>query len=75
VDDIYNFDETGLFWKRSPSSGLASESRPGRKKDKTRISVGLCSNASGKDQLPVLFISNAKTPIAMQGVNITAMGG
>ena len=75
VDDIYNFNETSLFWKRSPSSGLASESWPRRKKDKTRISVRLCSNASGRDQLPVLFIGNAKTPIAMRGVNITAMGG
>jgi hypothetical protein len=44
-DDIYNMDETGLYWKMSPSRGLASAAMPGRKKDKARISVAVCVNA------------------------------
>ena len=31
---IYNMDETGLFWRKGPSSGLMTQSRPGVKKDK-----------------------------------------
>jgi hypothetical protein len=51
--DIYNMDETGLFWKVMPSRGLSSQSLPGIKKEKARITLVLCANASGSDRLPV----------------------
>jgi len=35
--DIYNMDETGLYWKMMPSRGLSSQLQPGLKKDKARI--------------------------------------
>ena len=48
-EDIYNMDETGLFWRMTPSRGLATTSRPGLKKDKTRVSIVVCRNATGTD--------------------------
>jgi hypothetical protein len=48
-DDIYNMDETGLFWRMPPSRSLSSINRPGIRKDKSRISIICCVNASGTD--------------------------
>jgi hypothetical protein len=50
-EDIYNMDETGLFWRQIPSAGLSTENRPGIKKDKTRISVVCCTNFTGTHRL------------------------
>ncbi|EIC06936.1 CENP-B protein, partial [Microbacterium laevaniformans OR221] len=74
-EDIYNMDETGLFWKLSPSQGLSSGPRPGVKKDKTRITVVFCSNSSGTDRYKPWFIGNARTPRALRNINISTMGG
>jgi hypothetical protein len=68
-------DETGLFWKMLPSRGLLSQSRPGLKKDKARISLCFCVNASGTDRFPVWIIGKAKTPRALRNISISTMGG
>jgi DDE superfamily endonuclease/Fission yeast centromere protein N-terminal domain/Tc5 transposase DNA-binding domain len=73
--DVYNMDESGLFYRRGINAGLATEVRPGLKKDKSRISIGLCTNATGTDRLPPLFIGHAKQPRALRGINIQALGG
>jgi Tc5 transposase DNA-binding domain len=46
-EDIYGMDETGLFWRMAPSSGLASEKRAGVKKYKARITLVVCTNFTG----------------------------
>jgi len=74
-EDIYNMDETGLFWKMLLSRGLLSQPRPGMKKDKARISLALCTNATGTDRLPIWIIGKAKTPRALKNVSISSMGG
>ena len=55
-EDIYNMDETGLFWKMMPSRGLSLQSLPGLKKDKTRITLVFCVNATRLDRFPVWII-------------------
>jgi DDE superfamily endonuclease/Tc5 transposase DNA-binding domain len=62
LDDIYNMDETGLFWKLLPDRTLASEQLPGGKLHKERISVALCCNASGTHKLDPWFIHNRLKP-------------
>jgi hypothetical protein len=74
-DCIYNMDETGLFWQRAPSSGLTSQNRPGVKKEKSRISLVICTNCTRSDRLPIWFIGNAKQPHSLRGLNIRALGG
>ena len=72
--DIFNMDETGLFWRMVPSTGLSTGKRGGLKKDKTRISLALCCNANGTERMPPLVIGTARTPHALRGVNVETMG-
>jgi hypothetical protein len=37
--DIFNMDETGLFWKMSPDRTLATEAQSGGKKSKDQTSI------------------------------------
>jgi hypothetical protein len=61
-DDIYNFDETALFYRMLPNKTLASAPVSGAKVCKERISVGLCSNATGKDKFKPVVIGKFKNP-------------
>jgi hypothetical protein len=75
-ENIYNMDESGLFWKMMPSRGLSSQSaQPGLKKDKARISLVFCTNATGTDRHPVWFIGKFKTPRALRNISVPTMGG
>ena len=74
-DDIYNMDETGLFWRQATSSGLSTHNRPGIKKDKSWITLVACVNSTGSDSLPIWFIGTAKTPLSLRGLSIRALGG
>ncbi|KFZ10644.1 hypothetical protein V501_05089 [Pseudogymnoascus sp. VKM F-4519 (FW-2642)] len=74
-EDIYNMVETGLFWRMRPSRGLLSQSMPGNRKEKARISVILCTNAIGEDRIQLWFIGKAKKPRALRGVDILGIGG
>lgn len=60
--DIYNMDECGLYWRRTPSSGYSSQALAGSNRDKNRITIALCVNADGTDKLPPLFIEPAVDP-------------
>lgn len=60
--DIYNMDETGLFYRLEPNQTLATAAVPGRKKCKDRITVALCSNADGSHRLKPLIIGKAARP-------------
>ena len=73
-EDIYNVDETGLFWKLAPNQGLSTQALPGKKKDKSRVSLVFCSNATGTDKVPIWMIGTARRPRTLQRVNFTAMG-
>jgi hypothetical protein len=59
-EGIYNMDETGLYWRMVPSLGLATESRCGVKKDKSRVAPGFCMNANGTDRFPVWILGKPK---------------
>ena len=54
--DIYNMDETALYWKRAPNFTLATEQPEGIKQDKSRITAFMCGNADGSEKTPVWFI-------------------
>lgn len=74
-EDIYNMDESGLFWRMMPSRGLATQSQAGLKKDKSRISLVFCVNATGTDRLPIWFIGKAMKPRALRHISVSTMGG
>ena len=64
VDQIFNCDETGLYFKMLPGHTLASvHNQPDEtKKAKDRVTINACANASGTIKLPLLLIGKAKNP-------------
>ncbi|EEC14971.1 centromere protein B, putative [Ixodes scapularis] len=58
--DIYNADETGLFFQLLPAKTLASEDDKcvGTKTSKERVTVLLCANMDGSDKRKLLVIGN-----------------
>ncbi|XP_055835082.1 CENP-B homolog protein 2-like [Solanum dulcamara] len=47
LKDIYNMDETGLFYRLEADHSLATKQLEGRKKDKERITLAFCCNDEG----------------------------
>lgn len=69
-EDIYNADETGLFYKLTPDRTLKfrEEQCKGGKLSKDRITVLLCTNMSGKDKRKLLVIGKSKNPRCFKNV-------
>ncbi|KAH9131546.1 hypothetical protein LEN26_007683 [Aphanomyces euteiches] len=66
-DDIFNCDETGLFWRDLPTKSLimSGESCKGGKKSKDRVTVLLTASATG-EKMPLLIINNSHMPRAFK---------
>ena len=62
LNDVFNADETSFFWKSIQNNGLSTKGLPGRKLDKTRMSVLVMMNATGTEKIRLLFIATAKKP-------------
>ena len=70
-NDIFNADETGLYWRLLPDKthALAGEVCTGGKKSKVRVTVLVCANMSGSEKLPLLTIGKFKQPRCFRGVS------
>lgn len=69
---IYNADETGLFFRCLPDKtyvAACEKNAPGHKIQKERISVLLGANCDGSHKLKPLVIGKAKKPRCFQGFN------
>jgi len=64
LDDIYNLDETALFYQLPPNKTIASKKTKleGSKLSKKRLSVAFCVNASGKNPEKPIVIGHNKKP-------------
>ena len=60
--DVFNMDETGLFYCMAPDRTIAARQLEGMKKDKTRMSVVLCANADGSEKMEPFFIGHYLKP-------------
>ena len=67
-DNIWNMDETGLFFRALPDRGFAQKSRSckGGKKSKQRVTIALFVSASGHKEKPV-FIWKSENPRCLRG--------
>ncbi|GBN47868.1 Jerky -like [Araneus ventricosus] len=73
---IYNADETDLFYRMMSSVSLTSKeeaSAPGYKKSKDQVSLLVCANASGTDKLPLLLIGKSKKPRSFKNINVNSL--
>lgn len=64
--DVFNMDETGLFYCMAPDRTIAARQLAGMKKEKTRMTVALCANADGSEKLEPFFIGHYLKPRAFQ---------
>ena len=70
--EIYNADETGLFWKLLPdnSLGFSEKTYHMTKQPKTRITVLVGANMDGSDKLPLFVIGKSKRPRVFKNVTV-----
>ena len=71
-DQIYNADETGLFWLLLPDNylGFIGEKYHGTKQPKSRVTVLVASNMDGSDKLPMFVIGKSQKPRAFKNVKV-----
>jgi len=67
-ENVYNADETGLFFRMTPNQTLATKPVKVKKKDKERITILLCTNATGTDKLKPLVIGKSANPRCFKNV-------
>jgi len=60
--NIFNMDETGLFFSMAPDRTIASTQIQGVKQDKRRITLALTTNADGSEYISPLIIGHANKP-------------
>ncbi|XP_021706484.1 tigger transposable element-derived protein 1-like [Aedes aegypti] len=73
-DQVFNADETGLFWRRMPSRTYTfknTKCTKGHKTAKARVTLMFCSNASGDKLLKPMLINTSQSPRSMKNVNMT----
>jgi hypothetical protein len=62
---VFNCDETGLFWKKMPRRTYITEEEkalPGHKPMKDRLALLLCGNASGDFKIKPLLVYHSENP-------------
>ncbi|XP_045704957.1 tigger transposable element-derived protein 1-like isoform X1 [Phyllostomus hastatus] len=67
---VFNVDETGLFWKRLPERmllALEGAARPGPKAPKDHLSLLLGANAAGDFKLKPLLVYPSENPRTLKG--------
>lgn len=72
-DQVFNADETGLFWKKMPNRTYIAKTEKkacGFKASKDRITLLFCSNASGDRMLKPLLVNRFYRPRALKGKNL-----
>ena len=72
-EDIFNMDETGLFWKMAPTRTLATEALSGGKKSKDRITLAFTTNVTGSEKLDIWIIGKSKKPRCFKKVDLNRM--
>ena len=68
-DDIFNCDETGLFWKMRPNRTISNGPVAGTKQSKDRITVLFTCNATGSEKMCPLLIHKYENPRALKNIN------
>lgn len=71
-EQVFNMDDTGLFWKRMPSRTflMQDDAKTGFRTQKVRVTLVMCGNAAGFMIKPGL-ISRSKNPTALKDKNMS----
>jgi hypothetical protein len=66
-NDIFNGDESGLFWRILPNKTYKIKKFKWRKKSLERISVFVCANMTSTEKLKPIVIGRAREPRCFRG--------
>lgn len=69
LDNVYNADESGIYWRTIVSSTLSQEVEDkvsGSKERNNRITALFCSNATGSNRIPLLLIGKSNIPTSLK---------
>ena len=67
--DVFNFDETGLFYRQAPQKTISTRDIAGTKVDKTRVTIGLMCNADCSRKEEPLIIAKAEKLVCFKEKN------
>jgi hypothetical protein len=62
--DVFNFDESALFYRLQPNKTLATSKLKGRKQPKDQITVAFCCNMDGSEKKDLVVIGRSANPLA-----------
>ncbi len=71
LENVYNMDETGLFFRLLPRYSLLMPDEDisttrGKKKSKDQVSLIMCANAMGTHKIPCRLISKPEAPACIK---------
>lgn len=72
-NQIYNADESALFWKLLPDRTLVQvheKAAPGRKVSKERVTFLACANGDGEHKLKMMVVGKSKNPRAFKNCTL-----
>lgn len=73
-DQIYNADESGLYWKQFQMTRTLvhkeEKSAPGIKESNQRITIMPCSNISGENKIQLMVIGTSKNPRPFKNIQL-----
>lgn len=71
LENVYNADESGIYWKSLPNITLTSreeKSAPGRKNCKDRVTALFCCNATGTNKITLFIIGKSARPRSIKNL-------
>ena len=71
-EQVFNADESGLYWKLMPSKTLVTfreKDAKAFKQSKDRVTIMACANACGIIKLPLVFIHNYANPRCFKNID------
>ncbi|KXN64541.1 DDE-domain-containing protein, partial [Conidiobolus coronatus NRRL 28638] len=73
LDDIYNMDESSLYYRPFANFTYGTTRKSGIKHPKKRCTIFYCTNSSGTDKMPIGIINTAKNPKCFRNKDISNM--
>jgi hypothetical protein len=68
LDDVFNCDKIGLYWKMEPKRMISNTPISGRKQSKNRVTILLYFNATGTEKFKPVFIHKYKNPCPLKNL-------
>jgi len=72
--DVFNMDETGLYWRLQADNSLATHQLEGRKINKECITLVICVNSDSNKKISLMIIGEHLNPRCFKGINHDMLG-